>query len=86
MPRISFFHGIAIWMYPGDHGRPHFHVTYAEFKASIAIGSNEVLAGHLPRRQYALVREWSQLHHDELMANWGRAESREALAQIAPLP
>jgi len=31
LPRISFFYGIAIWMYwnEGVHARPHFHARYA---------------------------------------------------------
>lgn len=45
----------------------------------------EVLAGSLPRRQLQLVREWAQLHQDELLANWKRARDRKSLDPIAPL-
>ncbi|MGI8845170.1 MAG: DUF4160 domain-containing protein [Thermoleophilaceae bacterium] len=42
--------------------------------------------GHLPRRAYRLVREWTQLHRVELERNWERARSREPLDTIDPLP
>ena len=37
MPKLSEFFGIAIYMYWGDHGPPHFHARYGGEKASIAI-------------------------------------------------
>jgi hypothetical protein len=42
MPRISEFFGIVIEMFWNDHGTPHFHAKYAEFKASIAIDKLDV--------------------------------------------
>jgi hypothetical protein len=42
--------------------------------------------GPLPTRALRLVREWAQLHSDELLANWQRAVGDEPLATIAPLP
>lgn len=49
MPRISFFYGIAIWMYwnEGAHARPHFHARYAGRVASISL-DGELIAGSLP--------------------------------------
>ena len=37
VPRISFFYGIAIFMYwnEGVHARPHFHARYSGNAASI---------------------------------------------------
>jgi hypothetical protein len=87
VPRISFFYGIAIWMYwnEGVHARPHFHARYAGQAASIDL-AGEVIAGALPRRALALVAEWAGLHHDELLANWERARRDEPLEPIDPLP
>jgi hypothetical protein len=87
VPRISFFYGIAIWMYwnEGVHARPHFHARYAGQVASIDF-SGEVIAGALPRRALALVAEWTALHQDELLANWERARREEPLEPIGPLP
>ena len=87
MPRISFFYGIAIYIHwdEGHHGRPHFHARYSGHKASIGL-DGEVIAGSLPTRAERLVREWAQLHTDELVANWERATRDEPLVPIDPLP
>ena len=86
MPRISAFYGIVIAMYFSDHPPPHFHAKYGEHHAQIAIGTREVLHGSLPRRALRLVQEWAELHEDELMADWERAEREEPLVSIDPLP
>jgi hypothetical protein len=43
------------------------------------------LAGSLPNRQLQLVRDWTQLHREELLANWERARRGEQLERIEPL-
>jgi hypothetical protein len=86
VPTISAFYGIIIRMYwnEGDHNVPHFHAEYGEHVASVGM-NGEVLAGTLPSRVQRLVREWSQLHQDELFANWVRARNNEPLETIDPL-
>ncbi len=87
MPRISRFYGVVIAMYydEGHHRRPHFHATYSGRDASIAIDTLELLAGSLPRRAASLVKEWGQLHREELMDNWYRARDELPLRAIDPL-
>lgn len=86
MPRISFFYGIIIRMYwnERDHPVPHFHAEYGDHVASIDM-NGDMLAGTLPPRALRLVREWAQLHEDELLANWVRARNNEPLEAIDPL-
>jgi hypothetical protein len=86
MPRISSFYGIVITMYwrERDHPVPHFHASYAGQNASIALDGT-ILGGRLPPRALRLVREWTQLHRDELLANWERARDCDPLDQIDPL-
>jgi hypothetical protein len=86
VPRISFFYGIAIFMYwnEGAHARPHFHARYSGSAASVDLDGN-VIAGSLPPRAVEFLREWAQLHRAELEANWGRARGDQALEQIEPL-
>jgi hypothetical protein len=86
MPRISAFYGIVIWMYRPDHPPPHFHASYGEHVAQIELASLTVINGSLPRRALRLVREWAQLHADELERNWELAQALEALEPIDPLP
>jgi hypothetical protein len=86
MPRISYFRGIAIYMYWSEahHGRPHFHARYAGHVASVAL-DGEVLAGALPRRVLVLVRRWAALRRDQLDANWERARHHVPLEPVEPL-
>ena len=42
MPRISHFFGIVVTMYYNDHSPPHFHATYGEDEATVAIETFEV--------------------------------------------
>jgi hypothetical protein len=86
MPRISAFYGIVIAMYFSDHPPPHFHAKYGDDQAQIVIATGEVLHGSLPRRALRLVQEWTELHRDELFADWERAEREEPLVSIEPLP
>jgi hypothetical protein len=85
MPRISAFYGIVINMYFTDHMPPHFHATYAEYEASVDIMTCNILKGSLPRRARALVREWADLHRNELLDNWRKAEKGIPLDRIEPL-
>ena len=55
MPKLSEFFGIAIYMYWGDHGSPHFHARYGGEKASISIEDLSILAGGLSPRALGLV-------------------------------
>ncbi len=85
MPKLSEFFGIAIYMYWGDHGPPHFHARYGGEKASIAIQDLSVLAGSLSPRALGLVVEWAALHRGELEVAWEKASRNETLDPIDPL-
>ena len=85
MPRISEFHGIAIYMYYREHGPPHFHAIYGGNQVVIRISPFGILDGRLPRRALALVREWTRLHRQELLRDWELARARRPLLSIAPL-
>jgi len=86
VPRISAFYGIIIAMYFDDHPPPHFHAKYGEYEAQVVIATGELLNGDLPRRARALVKEWTEMHRDELMDDWDRAERQEPMRRINPLP
>jgi hypothetical protein len=86
VPRISEFYGIVIAMYFRDHNPPHVHARYAGQEAKVSISTGEVLEGELPGRAQRLVREWTDLHRQELELNWERARSRMPLVTIDPLP
>ncbi len=85
MPRISFFYGIAVYMYFRDHAPPHFHAIYGEHEGVFDLRSGELLVGSLPSRARSLVVEWAKMHGEELAANWERAQAGEPLEQVEPL-
>lgn len=69
-------------MYFADHGPPHIHVEYQGQEALIDIGTGALLAGQLPIRALALVRQWRVDHATELAQNWSRAQSLQPLMRI----
>jgi hypothetical protein len=79
------FFGIIISLNYNDHPPPHFHVRYAEQKATVAIESLSVLEGHLSLRVLGLVVEWASAHRQELMDDWDLARRQQPLNRIAPL-
>ena len=85
MPELSRFFGIVIGIFYREHGRPHFHAVYGEYKAVIDIESGDTLSGQLPKRAHALVAEWHAIHKAELLENWELARQHKALKKIAPL-
>jgi hypothetical protein len=87
MPTISRFYGILIIMFyrEGFNEKPHFHVRYNEYDAKVSIDDSSVIKGNLPGRAYSLVKEWTNLHKDELLENWSRIKKGEQLKKIEPL-
>lgn len=82
MPRISYFYGIAIYMYFADHNPPHFHAHYGRAKALISIETGEVIAGDLPLTAKRLVKDWALARQAELRENWARAQAQGSLERI----
>ena len=50
MPTISMFYGIVIQIFWDAHAPPHFHTSYAEYKATVNIRELCIREGGLPRR------------------------------------
>ena len=85
MPTISFFYGIMIQMFLGDHAPPHFHAMYAEYEIVVNIKTLEILRGKMPRRALALVLEWASEHRDELLEDWELCTAGKPPKKISPL-
>ena len=85
MPEICRFYGIVIKMYFADHPPPHFHAEYGEQEALITIDGVEVFGGGLPARALGLVKEWVEMHRDELNQDWELARQGQPLNRIDPL-
>ena len=82
------FYGIIVQLFFFDndqHHKPHIHIRYSEFKASIDIETGEILDGKIPQRQLRLIQAWIEIHRDELMANWILAVEGSTPFKIEPL-
>ena len=83
MPVLSRFYGIIIRMYflQKEHNPPHIHAIYNEDMAAIDLMTGNVLEGYLPPKALSLVREWIDIHRDELTEVWETQNFKD----IAPL-
>ena len=85
MPEICRFFGIIIRMFFDEHNPPHIHTEYQGDKAVFDLNGN-ILAGALKSRTAVkLVREWIDLHVEELREDWELAQSGRPLNKITPL-
>jgi hypothetical protein len=84
MPQISFFYGIIILMNFSDHSPAHFHAWYNEYKVIVSINDG-VVKGEMPARALKMILEWLELHREELLDNWEKAQKGIPLNKITPL-
>lgn len=84
MPTISMFYGILIRMYGADHNPPHIHAIYGDNECAFSF-DGEIIKGTFPQKQTRLVQAWTELHKEELIANWKLATEGEQLFKIDPL-
>lgn len=70
MPTISTFYGITIFMNFNEHNPPHIHARYGGNIAMFCISNGEILRGSLPKNATRMVREFIELHKDELLDMW----------------
>lgn len=61
-----------------------FHATYQGYNAVINM-DGELTDGEMPKKQLKLISAWTELHKDELFANWELAMSEQPLYKIDPL-
>lgn len=85
MPEISRFFGIIIRMFFDEHNPPHVHAEYQGQKAVFDLNGNVTRGDLSSRTATRLVREWIDLHVDELKIDWELAQAGREVRQIAPL-
>ncbi len=85
MPLLSMFYGIILRMYNNnEHNPPHFHAYYGDYEAIFSF-DGEITDGKMPRKQTRLIQAWTELHKEELEANWKLAMNEEPIYRIEPL-
>ncbi len=85
MPIIAVFYGIIVRMFYKDNDPPHFHAEYQGQSGKFDF-EGKLLAGDIrSRTALKLVEEWSEVHKEELMANWEKARLGLPMERISPL-
>ena len=85
MPEISRFFGIIIRMFYDEHNPPHFHAEYSGNKAVFDFQGNVIKGNLSSKTATKLVREWIDLHANELEEDWGLARESKEIKKIEPL-
>ncbi len=68
-----------VYIYPGDHNPPHFHLKGPDSRASVDMMSLEVIAGKASKRDLAEIKEWAAKPENLalLVSEWRRLNERE---------
>ncbi|MBR1590119.1 MAG: DUF4160 domain-containing protein [Acidaminococcaceae bacterium] len=76
MPILSKFYGITIRMYfqQSEHNPPHIHALYGDDIVAVEIQTGDILEGNFPPKALSMVREWTELHKDDLLQIWKTQE------------
>ena len=85
MPIVSTFFGIVIRMFYEDHLPPHFHAEYQGQQGKFGLDGIMTAGNIHSKTALRLIREWAEIHRQELEANWERAMAKAPLDRIAPL-
>ena len=85
MPEISRFFGIIIRMFFDEHNPSHIHVEYQGNKAVFDLNGNITRGDLGSRTAVRLVREWIDMHNNELREDWELAQAGKEIKKIAPL-
>ncbi|MBI5417831.1 DUF4160 domain-containing protein [Candidatus Poribacteria bacterium] len=85
MPIITQFFGIIIRMYYDEHNPPHFHAEYQGMKALFDFSGNIIRGSLNSRTAIKLIREWIDLHSEELERDWELARNGKEIEPIKPL-
>ena len=91
MPELSRFYGIIICIYWSwsEHGAPHIHAyhgrrNHPEWSVVLTIREGRILAGRVPDTDIRLIREWMDLHRDELYDAWEAVSNSRKPKKIDP--
>ena len=87
MPTLSVFFGIIVRMYTetgGQHNCPHLHAEYQSHKIVVSL-DGKILEGSFPNKKLHMLLAWTEIHREDLMANWELLSAGEKAFRIDPL-
>ncbi len=67
-----------------DHNPPHIHVSYGDYNFNISI-KDRIVNGEVPAKIISKVVEWMDLHENELLELWEKAQNGGKINKIKPL-
>lgn len=83
MPRIGIVAGWAVYVYPGDHPRPHVH--FKKSGVTIVMGIDGSVL-HSDQRVFGdelrTVKDWIERHRDELRLAWDDVQAYKSPRRI----
>ncbi|MFH1962484.1 MAG: DUF4160 domain-containing protein [bacterium] len=85
MPIISRFFGVVIRMFYDEHNPPHLHAEYQSNKVVFDFQGNIIKGTFNSKTATKLVREWIDIHINELEEDWELARESKEVKKIAPL-
>ena len=53
-----------------EHPPKHLHIKYGEHQAVMELLNFNVVEGNIPKKCRQLVREWAEIHQQELITMW----------------
>ena len=71
-------------MHFADHAPAHVHACDGDFKVIVSI-KDGVVKGEMPGRALKMILEWLEIHREELLSNWRKAQNGMPLDKIEPL-
>ena len=79
MPYISYFFGIIIRMFFGEHNPQHFHAEYQGMRAVFDFDGNVISGNIKSKTALRLIKKWTEEHKKELVDNWKRGKKEKSL-------
>ena len=75
----AFLSNCKVYVYPGDHNPPHFHLRGPDSRASVDMVTLEIIAGKASKKDLAEVKEWAAKPENLalLVSEWRRLNERE---------
>lgn len=81
MGAIFVIEGLLIYLYGFDHNPPHIHVRRGGEEFTITI-KDRIVEGKAKSSSIVLVNEFLDMHEDEVMTLWEKAQRGEQISKI----
>jgi hypothetical protein len=77
MPGIVRLSNCTVYIYPDDHGAPHFHVLGPGWAVKVSLETLEPIVGKGPRADLKEAIEWAKDHPETLSNAWRTLNERD---------